>query len=135
MIPRRVTNLLLAAPNYFVWWDPHSKADVPGPAQCYPRFASHGLLEVYRLGFLTLDDAAHDAPSAHSIAILMTALDEGVNNRVALELARRWRTQGAAVRTYEFPESLGVRHDMIEPEQPYQRVDVVYPVLVRFLTQ
>jgi len=67
--------------------------------------------------------------------ILTTASDEGVNNELAYDLARRWRARGADVRTYEFPESLGVRHDMLDPEQPYQRVDVSYPVIEKFVAE
>jgi len=130
-VVRRMANVLLRAPNFFVWWDGTAKADVAGPRQCYPRFASRALAEVYRLGFTVLDDAARSRPAAGKIVILTTALDEGVNNDPAKDLARRWRARGAEVRTYEFPESLGVRHDMIDPEQPYQRVSVSYPVLER----
>jgi hypothetical protein len=61
-------------------------------------------------------------------------LDEGVNNDPAHDLARRWTAHGAEVQTYEFPEASGIRHDMIDPEQPYQRVSVSYPVIERMAT-
>ena len=133
-VARRLASVLLRVPNFFVWWDGKAKADVAGPRQCYPRFASRALAEVYRLGFTVLDDAARSRPAAGKIVILTTALDEGVNNDPAKDLARRWRARGAEVQTYEFPESLGVRHDMIDPEQPYQRVSVSYPVIERMAT-
>ena len=133
-VVRRMANVLLRSPNFFVWWDGKAKADVGGPRQCYPRFASHALAQVYRLGFTVLDDAARSRPAAGRIVILTTALDEGVNNDPAKDLARRWRARGADVQTYEFPESLGVRHDMIDPEQPYQRVSASYPVIERAAT-
>ena len=128
-VARRLTNALLGAPNFFVWWDGKTKANVPGPRQCYPRFASRALAEVYRLGFTVLDTAERARPLAPSLVVLTTASDEGVNNDLARELARRWTARGANVRTYEFPESLQVRHDMIDPEQPYQRVAVSYPLI------
>jgi len=132
-VARRLTNAMRRTPNFFVWWDRKRKAAVPGPRQCYPRFASHALAEVYRLGFAVLDEAGRAAPRARHLAIVTTASDEGVNNDIAKELARRWRGRGALVRTYEFPESLDVRHDMIDPEQPYQRIHISYPVLERAL--
>ena len=128
-VARRMTNVLLSLPNFFVWWDSKSKARVPGPRQCYPRFASRALAQVYRLGFTILDDADRARPGARRLVILTTALDEGVNNDLARDLARRWRARGADVRTYEFPESLRIRHDMLDPEQPYQRVAVSYPTI------
>ncbi|HKQ18435.1 MAG TPA: alpha/beta fold hydrolase [Candidatus Eisenbacteria bacterium] len=132
-VARRLTNAMRRAPNFFVWWDRKRKAQVPGPRQCYPRFASRALAEVYRLGFTVLDEADRAAPKAAQLAILTTASDEGVNNDLAQDLARRWRSRGAYVQTYEFPESLDVRHDMIDPEQPYQRIHLSYPVIERAL--
>jgi hypothetical protein len=37
------------------------------------------------------------------------------------------------VRSFEFPAAAWVHHDMIDPEQPYQRLAVVYPLLRKFL--
>jgi carboxylesterase len=128
---RRVTNVLLTIPNFFVWWDPGKKAANPGPKQCYPRFPSHGLAQVYRLGFLTSAEAARDKPRARSIVIVTTGSDEGVNNASVIALGHRWKTQGVDLRSYEFPAYLGIHHDMIDPEQPYQRVADVYPALLR----
>jgi len=128
---RRVTNILLTIPNFFVWWDPEKKAANPGPKQCYPRFPSHGLAEVYRLGFLTSAEAARAKPAAGSIVIVTTGSDEGVNNATVSALEHRWKAEGVDVRSYEFPAYLGIHHDMVDPEQPYQKVSVVYPALLR----
>lgn len=128
-IARRLTGALLRSPNFFVWWDRRLRAGLPGPRQCYPRFASRGLAEVYRLGYSLLDDAARGAPAAKRLAVVTTTGDEGVNNDLTADLARRWRARGARVETFEFPDSLGIHHDMIDPEQPYQRVAVTYPTI------
>ena len=127
---RPLTTLLLAAPNVFAWWDSKLKEKVPGPRQCYPRFASRGLAQVYRLGLSVLDGAAARRPAARRVVLVTTAMDEGVGNAPTHALAGRWRSRGADVVAYEFPESLGVHHDMIDPEQPYQRIGVVYPRLL-----
>ncbi|HEX7077916.1 MAG TPA: hypothetical protein VF363_05810, partial [Candidatus Eisenbacteria bacterium] len=74
-------------------------------------------------------DAARGAPAAKRLAVVTTTGDEGVNNDLTADLARRWRARGARVETFEFPDSLGIHHDMIDPEQPYQRVAVTYPTI------
>ncbi len=130
---RRLASVLLVAPNFFVWWNSEAKEDVPGPTQCYPRFPSRGIAQVYRLGFSVLDDAARRRPAAARVTIVTTEADEGVSNPAAGELARRWRARGANIRTFTFPESLDVRHDMIDPEQPYERVGNSYPALIRLI--
>jgi hypothetical protein len=118
------------APNFFTWWDSKVKERLAGPTQSYPRFPSRALAQVYGMGFAVLDAASRVRPAAKRITIVTTASDEGVSVPAAHELARRWRGTGAEVRAYEFPESLGVHHDMIDPEQPYQAVGTSYPVLV-----
>ena len=125
----RLTGLLLAIPNFYVWWDSKHRAALPGPKQCYPRFASHALAEVYRLGLSLLAEAEHARPKAKTAIIITSRSDEGVNGELISDLARRWRRRGTEVTTYEFPESLDVRHDMIDPEQTYQRVAITYPVI------
>ena len=127
---RRLTSTLLVLPNFFVWWDSKLKGRVPGPTQCYPRFSSRALAQVYRLGLEVIDAAGHAKPAARRVTIVTSVDDEAISREAVRELSRRWRAMGAEVRDYEFPESLAVRHDMIDPEQPYQRIAVSYPVIV-----
>ena len=127
---RRIATLMIHAPNQFIWWDSKEKEALGGPTQCYPRFSTRALGEVYRLGSLVLLEAERRSPATRSIAVVTTAADDAVANGPIATLSRRWREHGASVREYQFPESLGVLHDMIDPEQVGAEVDVVYPVLV-----
>ena len=129
----RLTSVLLRAPNFFVWWDPRHKEEVPGPRSAYPGFASRALASVYQLGAQTLAEASRSPAPAARALIVTTARDEGVNNAVTRDLAKRWRERGVAVEEFEFPAEAGVHHDMIDPEQPYQRVALTYPLIRRFL--
>ena len=127
-VAKRLTGALLRAPNFFLWWDSKQRDRVGGPSQAYPRFPSRALAEVYRLGFRVLDEATRTRPNA-AIVIVTTRIDEGVNNDMVSELVVGWKRHGAAVTTYEFPESLRVHHDMIDRAQPYQRVAISYPAI------
>jgi len=132
-VARRLTGGLLAAPNFFAWWNSKARETVPGPTYCYPRFSSRALAQVYRLGFAVEKEAATRAPAAGRIDVVIAAADEGVNNEVTRAVAERWREHGAHLRTLEFPEWTGVRHDMIDPEQPYERTALSYPPIVALL--
>jgi carboxylesterase len=131
---RRLANALLVLPNFYVWWDSKRKADAPGPKNCYPRFASRAIAEAYRLGAITMDEAARSKPAARSMVILTTAHDEGVSNDAARALEWRWKSHGADARFFQIPDSLRIHHDMIDPLQPYQRVQVSYRIIIRLLT-
>jgi len=132
-VARRLTHGLLAAPNFFAWWNSRAREALPGPAYCYPRFSSRALGQVYRLGFAVAEEAAERRPAARQIDVVVAAADEGVNNEVTRDVVALWRKRGARVRAFEFPEWTGVRHDMIDPEQPYQRTALTYPRIVALL--
>lgn len=130
---RRLTSTLLVLPDFFLWWDPTLKERLPGPTQSYPRFSSRALAEVYRLGLGVTEAARGAKPAARRVTIVSSAADDVVSREAVHELIRRWRDRGGNIRHYEFPESLAVSHDMIDPEQPYQRIAISYPAIARLV--
>jgi alpha-beta hydrolase superfamily lysophospholipase len=130
---RRLTSTILALPDFFLWWDPTLKERLPGPTQSYPRFSSRALAQVYRLGLDVIEAARGARPAARRVTIVSSAADDVVSREAVHELIRLWRDRGGNIRHYEFPESLAVSHDMIDPEQPYQRIAISYPVIVRLV--
>ena len=127
------TRLLMRMPNVFAWWDGRLKQNLPGPTQCYPRFSTRALGEAYRLGEIVRAAATRVPATAREIVIVTSAADHAVENRFSRALADDWRARGSVVSEYEFPESLHVVHDMIDPVQVGQRIDVTYPVLVALM--
>jgi len=126
--------LALRVGNRYLWWDPRKKEDLPGPDYAYPRFPSHALARIQRLG-LRLDEVARVAPPAASAVWVVTnAADLAVNNGQISRLAERWQRAGATnVRRYQFPRRLHLFHDIVDPEQPYQKVAITHPVLERII--
>ena len=120
------SNALLRVPDVFVPWDPEKKWS-SGPTSAYAGFSTHALARVYALGARVLEGGL-PAPGTQ-VLVVTTPHDEGVNNEVAEALGKRWAARGVDVRSFEFPAAAWVHHDMIDPQQPYQRVSVVYPVL------
>ena len=134
-IARRMTGALFATPNRFVWWNPAEREALPGPTHCYPRFSTHALAQIYRLGFAVAKEAESHAPAAKRIDIVVSEVDTAVNNERTLEIADAWRAHGARVRDFEFPAWTKIQHDMIDPDQPYERVGLSYPPLVALITE
>jgi pimeloyl-ACP methyl ester carboxylesterase len=117
-------------PNAFVWWNDSLRQNLPGPTQCYPRFASHAIAEAYRLGAAVEASLARGAPRARQIALVTTEADDAIDNAEVDRVAGRWRAHGIPVTQVTFPESLAVGHDMIDPAQVGARIDLVYPALL-----
>jgi esterase/lipase len=134
--PRAVTSLIglvvRALPNMFVWWDPRIK-QAQRPATAYPRFSTHALMQTVRIG----DDvylAAPRGPSAKRIVVVNNAADPAVNNGSTDAVVARWqrkRAHGIELCTYD---DLPKNHDIIDPDNPLARTEIVYPRLLDILT-
>jgi carboxylesterase len=133
-VSRFLARLWVSIPDSFHWWDPRVRDRLPGPPYCYWGWSSRGLGEMLQLGFALSAEAARHSPRARSIVIVTNANDDAVDNGAARALAALWaRTAPGHVRTFEFAASLKLGHDVIDPEQPYSRLEVVYPVLERLV--
>jgi hypothetical protein len=131
--PMRV--LLGRLPNRFVWWDPRLGERIPGPPHAYPRFSTHSLAETLRLGAFVRRAAGRGAPACPEIAVLTNRADTAVSRAATSSVVDAWRRHGArGLRWYEFAPALKLLHDLIDPTQPGQQTDLVYPVLAELIT-
>jgi carboxylesterase len=121
-------------PNAFVWWDDKRKADLPGPQHVYPRFATRSISASMLFGAAVLADARRRAPAGRTLAMVLVGGDIAADRGAATELVQAWRAHGAKdVLTYEFPASLHLNHDVVDPEQVGGNPAITYPVLMGFI--
>lgn len=136
LVPKKLTRAMigvaLTVPNIFIWWDDKLKMNTQ-PDYAYPRFSTRAIAEVTRLGYAIRSAAKKEKPLAKSIVMVLNETDEAVDNDVPMQLAKRWRANGGDVRDTVFKAEMGLRHDLIDPNQPYQRTDVVYPILLELV--
>jgi hypothetical protein len=133
-------NVALLAPEVYLWWGSLVRFDqtpppppTPDAVQGYPRFSVHGLAQQLRLGFATQALAQHAAPGARSIVVITNAADQAVENATTARVVTDWQAHGANVTAYEFPASLQIDHDMIDPHRDDQHIDLVYPKLIELI--
>jgi pimeloyl-ACP methyl ester carboxylesterase len=106
-----------------------------GPPHGYNGFATHGLAATFRLGTVVLRTARRKPIDAQRALVLMNDNDQAVNNAMIRDLARAWRARaGNRVAFYTFSARMGLVHEFIEPQRPHQRVDMVYPILLKLIT-
>jgi carboxylesterase len=122
-------NIYAVLPDSFVWWDPVLQTKEL-PAYAYPRYSKHALVQTLRLGFATQLDARRSQPAAKKLVVVFNANDSSVNNALTMDVVNSWQAHGANLITYEFEAVLKLGHDLIDPNQPDQRIDVVYPRLI-----
>jgi carboxylesterase len=131
-----VGHLALRLPNQFIWWNDQEKEKLQGPPYAYPRFPTHVIGEVMQLGERVREQAKSTPFRSGSLLIVTSASDHAACSEATASLVADWRKRRTdAVSTYEFPLAEKVPHDFIDPNQPDQKVNEVYPQLLRLLKQ
>lgn len=130
---RLYANLLPLLPNWYRWWDPVRKVERDGPRHAYPRFATHGLAALLRLGSIVQAEAHRRPPVAGKTVVITNPCDMVVDNAAAAATVSLWRIHGATIPTYEFPADWNLIHDLMDPSQPHQQIARVYPQLLDWI--
>jgi carboxylesterase len=101
----------------------------------YVGWSSRALGEVLRLGVATARAALQWRAAVQRLLVITNANDTAVNNNLTRQLVSVWQTQGLQrVEYYEFDRSEKLEHDLIDPNNPKQRTDLVYPILLDLIT-
>jgi esterase/lipase len=125
---------LFIFPNVFIWWDRKGKKALTGPTSSYYRFSTKAVAQIMSLGGLVMRAARRIAPKAGSIVVITSAMDDSVDENNLDKIVNAWRQHpDVKITRFQFDKSLGAFHDMIDPQQPYQKTAVVYPKLVELI--
>lgn len=128
-----VARLTATLPNLFIWWDDKVKQELPGPRHVYPRFSTRSIAATLKIGWMALGNALKTAPGCRSLAMVTVGGDIAVDNQLCEDMVAAWRRHGVNVVAYEFPDSLKLNHDVIDPEQVGGNPSITYPVLSRLI--
>ena len=84
--------MALLLPNFFLWWDPRTKADNPYSIYyAYPRYPTRALMEIIRIGMITRSQAEKSPPRAKNITLILNDAEPAVSNAETLKLLRLWQ--------------------------------------------
>jgi pimeloyl-ACP methyl ester carboxylesterase len=129
--PAVLTFVTRALPNALVWWNRAKRESLDGPTDAYPRYSTRGLGEIVRLGMEFLRLARRGGPSAERFHFLLNGNDRAVDNRRPEAVVASWLARGvSSVGVTELAPELGYDHDLIDPAQPAQKVDLVYRAIL-----
>jgi carboxylesterase len=131
-VTRMISVLLGVLPNFFVWWDPRVR-DAQMPKTAYPWFSTRALLQTLRVGEDVYAAARREPVKAERIATVVNRTDPAVNNEVTSSVVSAWRARRNGGIEYVELNSLPENHDIIDPANPQERTDIVYPKLIEIL--
>lgn len=121
--------------NMYIWWDPRVKEQIVGPKYAYPRFSTRSLAQIFRLGRHVYERSQNMPARARRLKSITSDFDTAVKNSITYAILDYWESHGIHIERYSFPASEKVWHDMIDPNQTFQQVDLTYPVIIRMLTE
>jgi carboxylesterase len=121
-------NIALALPDV----ETHRFGATPRAAPyAYVGWSSRALGEVLRLGVATARAAVMAQPACQHLVVVTNANDMAVSSQLTRQLVSIWQSRGLQrVEFFEFPKEQELEHDLIDPNNRNQRVDVVYPILL-----
>ncbi len=132
-LSRVIMRLFLILPNIMTQ---RLKPFKDGPDHNYLGFATRGLGEMMRFGFSIYDTSKKTSAAAQSVLVITNAADAAVNNKIPLQVAKNWQTNGLKqLETYQFDAKYKLIHDMIDPGQKLQNIAVSYPILLDLLAK
>ena len=135
-IPPAFTKLFervaLRLPNFFLWWDPRTKADNPYSIYyAYPRYPTHALMEFIRLAMIIRAQAEKSPPRAGKITIILNDAEPAVSNAEAIKLLSLWKKyRNENISEVHFEKEMKLPHDVITPGTPGVPIEAIHPRLI-----
>jgi len=139
-VPSSLTKLFeriaLLLPNFFLWWDPRTKAENPYSIDyAYPRYPTRALVEIIRLGMITRSQAEKAPPAAKNMTIIINDAEPAVSNVEILKLLTLWKKHGRGnLSEIHLEKDLKLPHDIITPGTPGVPVEITHPRLFSAIT-
>ena len=124
--------VLLRLPNFFLWWDPRVKAAMH-PVSAYPQFSTHALMQTLRIGNAVFSAARRLPAQAARITSVVNPSDPAVNNNETRQTVDEWRRRRPSGIEYVELSGLPKNHDIVDPDNPLAKIDLVYPKLIELL--
>src|SRR3954468_5626913 len=102
----------------------------------YVGWSSRALGEVLRLGMATARAAMANLPACQHLVVVTNANDRAVSSQLTRQLIALWQSHGLRrVESFEFEREQRLPHDLIDPNNPHQRIDLVYPILLDLIAR
>jgi alpha-beta hydrolase superfamily lysophospholipase len=131
-VSRMFASIIRKLPDFFFWWDPRARLRMR-PLAAYPRCSTHALMQTMRVGDDVYRAAKVRAPLAERIVAVVNRCDPAVNNDVTLEICEEWSSWNRSRVSYVELRNLPENHDIIDPQNPRARTELVYPKLLEAL--
>lgn len=122
------TAFLVYLPNFYIW-----KKDLQHITKyVYPGYGSQCVAKALELSRAVR--SFKDPLKTDRLDILFSGADIAVNGQLTKKVAQRWSTENPGkVFLHEFPASLNIAHDCIDPNTYNSHTELSYPIILKIL--
>ena len=130
----QVVNAVTSVPDIQYWWDPGKREEIP-PDYGYPKLSSHAVAQLIRLGMVTLEQARTEPHTAEHVVLTTNPNDGAVKPETVEAIVEAWQQSGASASVYEWPDEMGLGHNMVDDAVNTGKFDEIYPILMDLFTE
>ena len=130
----QVVNAVMSVPDIQYWWDPGKNETIP-PDYGYPKLSSHAVAQIIRLGMVTLEQARTEPHTAEHVVLTTNPNDGAVKPETVEAIVEAWQESGASASVYEWPDEMGLGHNMVDDAVNTGKFDEIYPILMELFTE
>jgi carboxylesterase len=129
---RLFERIALLLPNFYLWWDPRTKADNPFSIYyAYPGYPTRALVEILRLAMITRLQAEQSPPKARNITMIINDAEPAVSNAEILKFIKLWQKRANEnISEVHFEKEMKLPHDIITPGTPGVPIGEIQPRLI-----
>jgi alpha-beta hydrolase superfamily lysophospholipase len=131
-VSRTLARIVLTLPNFFFWWDPRTRTR-QRPLTAYPRCSTRALMQTLRIGDDVYAEAQKKRQLAERVVTVVNRCDPAVNNEATQQVSLEWSGWNRKGVEYVELRRLPENHDIIDPQNPLARTQLVYPRLLEAL--
>ena len=124
--------IVLLLPNFYMWWDPRTKANNPYSIYyAYPGYPTRALVEFLRLAMIVRAQAEKSPPKARNITMIINDSEPAVSNAEIVKFIDLWqRHENVTVSEVHFEKEMNLPHDIITPGTPGVPIAEIQPRLI-----
>jgi esterase/lipase len=124
--------VLLSLPNMYRWYDQVLETEGV-PVHAYPRYATHTIAQIIRVGMFLEKLLEVQAPLTRSFVVITNANDSLADNTVTGNYTDNLKKYSVELTTYEFPAQTNLGSDIIDPLHTDEQTSMVYPQLMKII--
>jgi pimeloyl-ACP methyl ester carboxylesterase len=130
---RLIVQLIRILPNFFLWWESDVKEKIDSPPYAYAWFSTKAIGRFLQVAISLENELHKNNPKTKNFTLVLNQVDTAANPQRLSSFIHKLQEAQADVDEVIFKAEEKIHHDMIDPNQQGQKVNLVYPRIIQNL--